>query len=536
MSLLENTFLHTPLQHVLKVYSQQVAPKLTKDNKFIAIGTAIALSLVYLIQDRILKPRRNLRHIPYLSYLGTLRSMLRDESIWDRSHRLHLPLIETENSKGLFLESSRTGWVLQVANPEAAKHVLLKHDLFPKTALAHEYKDTLNSKFAMGPNILMLNGHSWKSQRKVTNPAFRRSVPIKLFGSLTQELFKSMETMDESVNFSDLMERWTLEVIGKAGFGFEFNAIHDRDSEWVTRYNKLSDALRDPLYFLFPVLDAKFRWLFPQRQKIHQEMKLFSNMLNKIIQHKKEMIKNGVKNDVLEDNERDLLSLMIESGKEGNEALSDEELMSNLCIFFLAGHDTTANALSFAIHYLAENQDIQEKARQEAITILGDEPYDILPTLEDTKKMKYINQIMKETLRINGPASRVVPRIASEDTVLSDTFIPKGTILTVNIFDIQHSSTIWNDPDTFNPDRFSEDGEGNRSAGEGWSWLPFGNGARQCIGMNFSLNEQRVMISMLLRKFTWTTPENSKHKNGLITGGVGIIGPADLDIAFRKRY
>lgn len=103
MSLLENTFLHIPLQHALQVYSQQVAPKLTKDNKCIAIGTAIALSLIYLIQDRILKPCRNLRHIPYLSYLGTLRSMLRDESIWDRSHRLHLPLIEAENSKGLFL-------------------------------------------------------------------------------------------------------------------------------------------------------------------------------------------------------------------------------------------------------------------------------------------------------------------------------------------------------------------------------------------------------------------------------------------------
>lgn len=199
--------------------------------------------------------------------------------------------------------------------------------MFPKTVLAHEYKDTLNSKFAIGPNIVMLSGHSWKSQRKVANPAFRRSVPIKLFGNLAQELFKSMETMDESVNFSDLMERWTLEVIGKAGFGFEFNAIHDRDSEWVTRYNKLSDALRDPLFFLFPALDTKFRWLFPQRQKIHQEMKLFSNMLSKIIQHKKEMIKNGVKNDALEDNERDLLSLMIESGEEDNEALSDEELM-----------------------------------------------------------------------------------------------------------------------------------------------------------------------------------------------------------------
>lgn len=113
--------------------------------------------------------------------------------------------------------------------------------------------------------------------------------------------------------------------------------------------------------------------------------------------------------------------------------------------------------------------------------------------------MTYINQIMKETLRINGPATRVIPRIAKEDTDLSGTFIPKGTQLTVNIYNIQHDDNYWKDGDKFNPDRFSEDGDATREAGEGLAWLPFGNGARQCIGMNFSLNEQRVMLSMLCK-------------------------------------
>ncbi|KAI9345054.1 cytochrome P450 [Pilaira anomala] len=536
MSLSEKTFLQIPLQNSLKFYNEEIVPRLTKKNKVIAISAAVALSLIYFIQDRILKPPRHLRHLPYLSYFGTLKSLWKGESIWDRQHRLHLPLIESENNNGLFLELSKNGWVVQVASPDTAKRVLLKHDMFPKAALSHERKGALSSKFLVGPNIVMLNGQHWKDQRKVANPAFRRSMPVKLFGDLTVEMFKVMEASSEVVNVSDLMERWTLEAIGRAGFGFKFNAISDNGNEWVKTYNSINDGIRDPLFFLFPSLDTTFLWIFPERKRVHREWDKFSNMLSTIIQHKKEMIKNGIKNDALEDNERDLLSLMIESGNEDNSALSDEELMSNLCIFFLAGHDTTANALSFAIHYLAENQDVQEKARQEAISILGDEPCDILPTLEDTKKMTYINQIMKETLRIRGPVAKIVDRIAAEDTVLSDTFIPKGTLLTVNIFDIQHSSTIWNDPDTFNPDRFAEDGERNRSAGEGWSWLPFGNGARQCIGMNFSLNEQRVMLSMLLRKYTWTVPENSKHKGGLITNSVGVIGPIDLDIAFHKRY
>nr|BDB32861.1 cytochrome P450 monooxygenase [Thamnidium elegans] len=537
MSLTENTFLQVPLQNAIQLYNQEVVPRLTKKNKVIAISAAVALSLIYFIQDRIMKPPRKLRHIPYLGYFDTLRSMWRNESIWDRSHRVHLPAIEAKDSKGLFVELSRIGWVLNVCNPEDAKRVLLKHDLFPKAALAEEQEGTLNSKFAMSANIVMLNGAHWKLQRRAANPAFHRSMPIKLFGKLAQELFKTMDSDNQVYNVSDLMERWTLDAIGKAGFGFDFNAIQDKDNEWVHRYSRISVAMRDPLFFMFPTLDTKLRWLFPERQNIHKEMDIFSNMLDKVIAHKKQMIENGVKNAVLEENERDLLDLMIESEKEsGGEVMSAEELKNNLCVFFLAGHDTTANALSFAIHYLAENQDIQQKAREEAISILGDEPYDVLPTVEDTKNMTYINQIMKETLRINGPASKVVSRIATEDTTLSGTFIPKGTLLTVNIFDIQHSNTYWKDASTFNPDRFSENGEAARGSGDGNAWLPFGNGARQCIGMNFSLNEQRVLLSMLLRKFTWTTPENSKHKNGLISGGVGVIGPIDLDIAFRKRY
>jgi cytochrome P450 len=103
-------------------------------------------------------------------------------------------------------------------------------------------------------------------------------------------------------------------------------------------------------------------------------------------------------------------------------------------------------------------------------------------------------------LRINGPAPNVIPRIATEDTDLSGTFIPKGSLLTVDIFNMHHSERYWKNPKEFDPDRFA-DGETAREAGEGLVWLPFGNGARQCIGMNFSLNEQRVMLSMLCKYF-----------------------------------
>ncbi|KAI7893584.1 cytochrome P450 [Mucor mucedo] len=533
MSLLQNSFLEVPLKNALALYNKEVIPRLTKKNKIISISVAVALSLIYLIREKVLKPPKHLRHIPYISYLDSVKAILTRESAWDRSYRVFLPEIDQKNHS-IFLEQARLGWIVHVANPKDARRVFLKIDQFPKLQPKIEHKDTVSSKFLGGPNILMLNGPEWKKHRMVANPAFHRSLPVKMFGKLTQDMIKVMDKMEGTINISDLLHRWTLEAIGKAGFDFEFNAIKDRDSEWIIRYNKINQGLRDPKFFFFPLLDSKWRWMFPGRNKIHQELDIFLKMLDDVIAKKKEAIKHGLHNKVLDDNEKDLLTLMIESEELGEGGLNNEELKSTLCIFFLAGHDTTAGALSFAVHYLAQNQDIQQKAREEAIRILGDDKCDVLPTVEQTKEMTYINQIIKETLRINGPATRIIPRISTEDAEFSGLFIPKGTQVTVNIFAIQHSEKVWKDAHIFNPDRFEDGGEASQV--ESMAWTPFGNGARQCIGMNFSMSEQRVMLAMLLRKYTWKTPENSIHKDGPKVFGLGILSPHNLDIDFQKRY
>lgn len=92
-------------------------------------------------------------------------------------------------------------------------------DLFPKLDVLKGKEDTLNAKFANGPNLVFLNGSHWKTQRMVANPAFHRAQPIQLFGKLTQDLFERMDRLGEPIDVHDLMERFTLEAIGRAGFG-----------------------------------------------------------------------------------------------------------------------------------------------------------------------------------------------------------------------------------------------------------------------------------------------------------------------------
>ncbi|ORY94873.1 cytochrome P-450 cyp509A1 [Syncephalastrum racemosum] len=411
-------------------------------------------------------------------------------------------------------------------------------ELFPKDFedRRRSTRGTLIGRYMIGPNILFENGHNWKRHRKVANPAFHRSMPVELFGRLTHKLFRVMDGLDaDNIEFQNLTIRWTLDAIGLAGFDFDFDAITSADSEWVRKYDSFNYEMFDPFFALMPWVERNFLWLFPQRKRIHQDLTDFLDMLDKVIENKRLAIAEGKTNTVIKENEKDLLTLMIESENETG-VLSNEELKSDLCIFFLAGHDTTANALAFAAYYLAVNPDIQQKAREEAIRVFGDAPEDILPNLEQVKDLPYINQIMKETLRINPPAPNITIRRTTQDVEVNGVIIPKDHRVALDIYELQHNPKVWRNPDVFDPERFAPGGEAEQLSGQGMAWLPFSNGSRQCIGMAFSLAEQRVMLPMLLRKYEWSLPADSPHKDGIITTGRGIISPVDLKLSFKKRY
>ena len=114
---------------------------------------------------------------------------------------------------------------------------------------------------------------------------------------------------------------------------FDFNAIKDDDSAWVHTYYNINAALQDPFYFLFPIFDQSLLWLFPKRMAIHKEMDHFNNMLSQVIENKRAHIASGIQNDNLQENEKDVLTLLIESEQRGEGALTDEELRVTITRF-----------------------------------------------------------------------------------------------------------------------------------------------------------------------------------------------------------
>lgn len=137
-------------------------------------------------------------------------------------------------------------------------------------------------------------------------------MPVELFGNSANKLFTVMDGMDETVDFDDLMTRFTLDAIGLAGFGkvaiearqsrliyltitfigFDFHAIKDSESEWVAKYNSFIRPMAHPLYLMLPVLERRFLWLLPGRKKAHKNMDEFLDMLDRIIEHKRRALKD----------------------------------------------------------------------------------------------------------------------------------------------------------------------------------------------------------------------------------------------------
>ncbi|KAI9317207.1 cytochrome P450 [Dichotomocladium elegans] len=502
------------------------------------ISAAVALVSLYMFSLRIIYGPRNLQHIVHANSLPTILAILQRKSASERT-AMQMPLsLQTMN--GVYLSFTEAGWVVTISRPEAAKQFLLNLDVFPKELNSGIGPKTLMAKFFFGPNVVALNGPHWKAQRMTANPAFHRSMPVELFAKLTKKLMAVMDTDMEQqgfVNFREMTERWTLDAIGLAGFDFDFKSVTEKNNDWVQRYEGLMAGAMKPLFLIFQAFDQSLRFLFPNRVQEHKELDIFLEMVDQVIAKKRKAIKDQIGNPNIKDNEKDLLTMMLEAEDEHGHGMTDEELRSNICIFFIAGHETTANALAFAVCEMALHQDLQERARKEVIDVLGDAPEDIAPTVEQTRKLPFLEMFIKENLRKNNPVGTMMIRVAQQDTDLNGTFIPKGTRIVLNIDALHHNPTVWKDPYTFNVERFAPGGENEKVARLGMSWIPFSNGARQCLGMNFSLAEQRVFLSMLLRRYEWHLPDDTIHrKNDIKTTGAALISPKDLRIVFKKRF
>ncbi|OBZ89858.1 hypothetical protein A0J61_02096 [Choanephora cucurbitarum] len=485
------------------------------------LSSAIAATVIYLVYDHLFKPPKELRHIPYVSWLPAFFSSFRGISTFDYNKKNIQPKIKSKKIKDIYVRLSEVGWTVYITNVSEAKRILMKPDLFPKVDLSKGLENTLRSKMNDNHSLFFSNGNSWKNQRVLLGPAVGRHLSVKKYAEITSILLNQIDQLEDSADIKSLIRRYTLDAIADTSLG-KINI--DPNCEIVNTYAILDEGIQDPFHFYFPYFEQNHLWMFPRLAALHDKLDLFRNLIDKMISERKEELKK--KNS----NRHDLLTVMLEAQEEDG-SMTDEQIKSNINFSFLTGYNSTANILCFALYHLAANPDIQHRARQEVLSVLGNEPKGVHPTLEQIKHMRYIYAIIKEVLRMHPTAPRSIPRIIQDDIVVCNKLIPKGSLVAIDIFNMHHHDDTWPNGDVFDPERFEK--AGNDDAGKGLSWLPFGGGSRQCIGMNLSLLIQRICLCMLLSQYEWTLPEDSVHKNGLVTRGAFLVAPQDMRLKFK---
>jgi cytochrome P450 len=214
-------------------------------------------------------------------------------------------------------------------------------------------------------------------------------------------------------------------------------------------------------------------------------MKVLNGLVHRIISERRALPEARRPND--------LLSMLMSARDDDGAGMSDEQLRDEVMSLVGAGHETTANALTWTLYLLGDHQDVATRVAAEARAVFGGRS----PTIEDLPALSYARRVVEESMRLYPPVWGI-ERIASEDDVVSGIRVPRGTLTGIIPWCIHRDPRYWNDPERFDPDRFLPDAVEARPR---YAYLPFGAGPRVCIGNSFAMMEAQLLLAMMMERF-----------------------------------
>jgi len=337
------------------------------------------------------------------------------------------------------------------------------------------------NRHLFGNGLLTSEGDFWLRQRRMMQPAFHRSRIANYAGTMTAcatRLIRQWKN-GQQLNLHDAMMRLTLEVVGETLFRSDV----ERDAPQV------GDNLRTLLEYTtdFRRLLITPRWLPTRRNR---EAKSAVRELTRIIDGIIERRRNA------EDDRGDLLSLLIHAQDEDGSRMTTQQLRDEALTLFLAGHETTASALSWTWVLLAENPRVEQKLHGE----LDRELAGRVPTLDDIPGLPYTGHVLSESMRLYPPAWAMA-RLAVEDHELAGFAVPKDTGIAAVTYIVHRDPRWYGNPEEFCPERW--EGDLLRRIPR-FAYFPFGFGPRQCIGNAFALMEATLVLATIAQHFRFT--------------------------------
>jgi cytochrome P450 len=355
--------------------------------------------------------------------------------------------------------------------------------------LVHELLVTQADSFAKGTSfrflrpvigngLLTSEGDFHTRQRKLMAPALTHKRIAAYADTMAAYAERAQAAWEDGahIDLSAEMMRLTLDIVSKTLLDTDVGTAADEVGSAVSLLMRAVNArISTPLSFLLGSASRS--------SGAREAMATLDRVILRIIRERRES-----KADT-----GDLLSMLLAAQEEGTgEGMSDAQVRDEVMTIFLAGHETTANALSWALYLLARHPESYRRLRDEATTVLGGRA----ASANDIPRLGYALQVFKEALRLYPPAY-LTSRLAVRDVEIGGHLIRAGTDVIANICAMQRRPEYFPDPDRFDPDRFGAAAEKNLPHG---AYLPFGAGARICIGNNFAMMEGQLILATLAQR------------------------------------
>ena len=384
----------------------------------------------------------------------------------------------------------KLGWsrrtILIVNDPNLTRTVMTDPSgIYPKN-------DLMTGALAplVGDSIFVSNGEVWKRQRRMIDPAFSGIRLNRAYGSMDaaidhyEDLLTERAAKSESFSLDLAMSHLTADIICRTVFSTSLESQIARDVFEAFTLFERSVAHVELKRLIF---DPPFKEI-PQHEKVLESCARIRQRLGELLDG--HAARGGV----------DLgdITAAVLAAKDGPDGagFTREEVIDQLGVFFLAGHETTASVLTWCFYILSQQPEAAARLRAEVRAVAGDGPIDI----EQSKRLTFTRNVFREALRLYPPLT-FIPRVAAEATQIGPYAVKRGAMIMIAPWTIHRHRAYWKNPHAFDPDRFSPEREGELTPG---TYLPFGMGPRVCVGAAFATTESTLILARLMRRFDFT--------------------------------
>ena len=398
----------------------------------------------------------------------------------------------------------------------------------------------------LGEGLLISSGEKWRSHRKIIAPTFHINILKSFIGVFNQNSKNVVEKMRPEIgktfDVHDYMSGVTVDILLETAMGITRTTQDDSGFDYAMAVMKMCDILHQRHYKLWYRFDAIFNLtsLFKQQIKL---LNIIHGLTNKVIKNKKmtyfenkakgiipltiaqltqsnvndesvlandaktlsDTVFKGYRDDLDFNDENDIgekkrlafLDLMIESAENGTHNISDHEIKEEVDTIMFEGHDTTAAGSSFTLCLLGIHQDIQARVYDELYEIFGDSDRQV--TFADTLRMKYLERVILESLRLYPPVPIIARHLKQDVKIVTKNYVlPKGATVVIGTYKVHRHPKYYNNPLVFDPDNFLPENTQNRHY---YSYIPFSAGPRSCVGRKYALLKLKVLLSTILRNY-----------------------------------